>query len=167
RLAPEAPRIPETAPHVPATLDLTSTGGLGVVGPRERTVGVLAGVVAQVTALPAPGEADLVLLADADRLDDWSWARWLPHLGTDAVHLAPAAEAGAPAAHPHQEALAALVTAVIARRRAITGPSGRPGPAGVPSWLVVVVDRALDAPTAAALRAGRDVGVVVLAAAEA
>ena len=46
---------PAIAPHVPAVVDLRAAGGLAVVGPRERTVGVLHGVLAQLTALHPPG----------------------------------------------------------------------------------------------------------------
>ena len=75
-------------PHLPVTVDLRTGGGLAVVGPRERALGVLAAVLAQLATLHAPGEVDLLLLTDPARLRDWAWARWLPHLPPDAVHVA-------------------------------------------------------------------------------
>jgi S-DNA-T family DNA segregation ATPase FtsK/SpoIIIE len=160
RLDPEGIRVRQTAAHVPVTLDLRSTGGLAVVGPRARAVGVLAALVTQLTALHAPGEVDLVLLTGADRLPDWAWARWLPHLSADAVHVGSGADSGTPEAQQEHEALHAWVTALAARRRATAGEGRHPG------GLVVLVDRPLDARMTAALRAAKEAGVVVLAAAE-
>jgi DNA segregation ATPase FtsK/SpoIIIE, S-DNA-T family len=164
RIEPDGTRRPERAPHVPAVADLRASGGLAVLGPRERTTGVLHGVLAQLTALHPPGEVDVVLLLDADRLGDWSWARWLPHLGSGAVHVRTAA-GGAQAAQADDEALLAWLASVTAGRRAAAGRPGN-GSAALPGWLVVVVDRPLDARLAAALRGARDVGVVALAAAD-
>ena len=88
RIEPDGARWPERAPHVPAVLDLRASGGLAVVGPRERTIGVLHGVLAQLTALHSPGEVDVLLLVDGDRLRDWAWTRWLPHLDTlSLIHI--------------------------------------------------------------------------------
>ena len=59
------------------------------MGPRERALGVLSAVIAQIAALHAPDQVELALLTEADRLRDWAWARWLPHLPPDAVHARP------------------------------------------------------------------------------
>jgi S-DNA-T family DNA segregation ATPase FtsK/SpoIIIE len=147
------------------TLDLRAAGGLGILGPRERTTGVLEGVVAQLTALHPPGELDLVLLTVAERLENWRWARWLPHLDDGAVRAVTSAHIGSGEAR-HDEALSAWLTSVVARRRAASAASGRPGVPAQPGWLVVVVDRPLDARLTSALRSARDVGVVSLAIAE-
>jgi S-DNA-T family DNA segregation ATPase FtsK/SpoIIIE len=151
RIDPEGCRHPEVAPHVPAVVDLRTSGGLAVLGPREQAVGVLRGVLAQLTALHAPGEVGLVLLPGTGRLADWAWARWLPHLDAEAGHRR-RADRHSGATPWVDEVLAE----VVARRRA-----GR----GTPGWLVVVVDRPLDARLAAMLGQARDVGVVTLAAA--
>jgi S-DNA-T family DNA segregation ATPase FtsK/SpoIIIE len=159
RVAADGSREHVTAPHQPATVDLRASGGLGVVGPRERALGTLRAVVGQVTALHAPGEVDLVLLTDGARLRDWDWARWLPHLGSGAVHVR-ASDAG------DEEDLDAWLTRLTARRRAAVGSrSAEAVGAAAGGWLVVVVDRALDSRVAATLRAARDAGVVTLAAA--
>ena len=150
RIDPDGCRSPEVAPHVPAVVDLRTSGGLAVIGPRAQAIGVLRGVLAQLTALHAPGEVGLVLLPDTARPADWAWARWLPHLD-DGGRGRPA-DASSAATPWDDEALAA----VVARRRAGRGASG---------WLVVVVDRPLDARLAALLGQARDVGVLTLAAA--
>ncbi|WP_167761724.1 FtsK/SpoIIIE domain-containing protein [Blastococcus sp. CT_GayMR19] len=163
RIEPDGARRPESAPHVPAVVDLRAAGGLAVIGPRERTVGVLHGVLAQLTALHPPGEVDLLLLTDTDRLRDWEWARWLPHLDTGAVHVRHTGASGTEA-QQEDEALHAWLTGITARRRAAAGPSGRHAtPLG---WLVVVVDRPLDARLAAALRGAVDAGILTLAVAD-
>jgi S-DNA-T family DNA segregation ATPase FtsK/SpoIIIE len=165
RIQADGARLRETAPHLPVVVDVRTGGGLAVVGPRERTVGCLTTVVAQLTALHPPGEVDLLLLVSADRLQDWTWARWLPHLAPGAVHLHAGGSVGT-AALRDDDVLDAWLTAMTARRRAAgTGRPGRPDPAAAPSWLVVLVDRPLDARISATLRAARDVGVVTVTAA--
>ncbi|MFP5371462.1 MAG: FtsK/SpoIIIE domain-containing protein [Actinomycetes bacterium] len=164
RLEPDGGRRAQVVPHVPAVVDIRAAGGLAVIGPRERTIGVLHGVLAQLTALHAPGEVDLVLLVDADRLPDWTWARWLPHLPARAVHVRPPG-GSATAARQDDEALHTWLTGLTDRRRASAGSSS-PRTTALPGWLVMVVDRPLDARLTAALRYARDVGVVALAAAE-
>ena len=164
RIDPDGARHPEGAPHVPALVDLRASGGLAVVGPRERTIGVLHGLLAQVTALHAPGEVDVLLLLDAPRLRDWAWTRWLPHVDAGAVHVRIGAD-GSNAARPDDEALHTALTGVVAGRRAALGRAGSESIAAL-GWLVVVVDRPLDARLTAALRAARDVGIVTLAAAD-
>ena len=146
RIDPDGSRRAEVAPHVPSVVDLRVTGGLAVIGPREQAVGVLRGVLAQLAALHAPGEVDVVPLPAADRLADWAWARWLPHLDEGATRR-------------DDEALHTWLTGVIAHRRAERDTRADPG------RLVVVVDRPLDGWLTALLRESRDAGVVLLTAA--
>jgi S-DNA-T family DNA segregation ATPase FtsK/SpoIIIE len=163
RIEGDGARVRENAPHVPVVVDLRDTGGLGVVGPRERALGCLTSAVAQLCSLHAPGQVDLLLLVAAERLPDWAWARWLPHLGAGAVHARWSGPTGAPA----DDDLHARLAAVIARRRAVSADRRDQRSGSTPSgWLVVVVDRPLDARTAAALRAARDVGIVPVTIAE-
>jgi DNA segregation ATPase FtsK/SpoIIIE, S-DNA-T family len=159
RVQPDGARVRATAAHLPVTVDLRSGGGLAVVGPRERALGVLAAVIGQVTALHPPGDVDLLLLADEARLRDWQWARWLPHLGQGAVHVGASGDPD----RRGDEALNAWLTGETIRRRAALGNrAGRA--AAAPGWLVVLVDRPLDARLSATLRDARDAGVVALTA---
>ena len=57
RVLPDGARVREEGADLPVVVDLRA-GGLGVVGPCPRVVGVLAAAVAQVTALHAPGGLD-------------------------------------------------------------------------------------------------------------
>jgi S-DNA-T family DNA segregation ATPase FtsK/SpoIIIE len=161
RIEGEGSRLREAAPHCPVVVGLRTTGGLAVVGPRERTVDALASVVAQLCSLHAPGELDLLLLVAEDRLTDWAWTRWLPHLDPGAVHVRFPDTAGEPA--PGDEDRHARLAALTARRRAmVTGQAAAPRP----GWLVVVVDGPLDPRTSATLRTARDVGVVTVTLAD-
>ncbi|MGY1652085.1 FtsK/SpoIIIE domain-containing protein [Geodermatophilus sp. SYSU D01119] len=133
-------RHPETAGDLPVAVDLLRAGSLGVTGPRAAALGLAAGVLAQVVALHPPGDVDVALLTAPDRVGDWAWVRWLPHLAPGAVHARPAGTAagsGWPAA-----------------------PAARPG-----GRLLLVVDRAADEETRDALRRCRAAGVLVLSVA--
>lgn len=151
-----------TTEHAPVVVDLRVGGGLGIVGPRETAMGVLRSVVAQTAALHAPGEVEFLLLVGADRLAEWSWIRWLPHLDPAAVHVGGGRTAAGNGAD--DDALNAWLTSIAARRRATVSGAGSRSPSR-PTWLVVVVDRHLPAKAAAILRGSRDTGVVTLATA--
>ncbi|MEV7558658.1 FtsK/SpoIIIE domain-containing protein [Streptomyces sp. NPDC089795] len=67
-------------------VSLPAVGSLGLAGPRPRLAGAARWVVAQLAALHAPGQLEIVLVsADrarglADRRRDWGWLGWLPHV---------------------------------------------------------------------------------------
>ncbi|MCB5169412.1 hypothetical protein LG634_31960, partial [Streptomyces bambusae] len=67
-------------------VSLRGTGALGVAGPRARLLGLARWTVAQLAALHAPQDLELVLLATdrarpaAERRTDWAWFGWLPHV---------------------------------------------------------------------------------------
>ncbi|MFD9481718.1 FtsK/SpoIIIE domain-containing protein [Streptomyces nojiriensis] len=67
-------------------VSLPAVGALGLAGPRPRLAGAARWVVAQLAALHAPGQLEIVLIsADrarglADRRRDWGWLGWLPHV---------------------------------------------------------------------------------------
>ncbi|HLM04218.1 MAG TPA: FtsK/SpoIIIE domain-containing protein [Blastococcus sp.] len=167
RIHGDGVRTTVTAPHVPILVDVGSCGGLAVVGPRDRALAAVTNVLVQLSALHPPGDVDLVLLTEAERIPEWSWARWLPHLDPGSVHVAPSGDLSGPARRRSDDALHAWVTTTAARRRtAGSRRAGRPDTGMVQGRLVVVVDRSLDQRTSAALHAARDVGVVTVAAAE-
>ncbi|MCW2684106.1 MAG: domain containing protein [Blastococcus sp.] len=161
RVHPDGTRSREQAAHMPVVVDLGHGGGLAVVGPRERTTGVLRALVAQLTASYPPGELDLLLLVDHDRLPDWRWMRWLPHLAPGAVHVG---SVGPATAIAQDDDLHAWLTALVAHRRAAASGAGSTDACAPPGWLVVLVDRPLDPRIAATLGVGRDVGVLTVAA---
>ncbi|WP_433547402.1 FtsK/SpoIIIE domain-containing protein [Streptomyces sp. CA-294286] len=73
-------------PAVPVTVGLREAGSLGLAGPRARLTGLARSVVAQLAALHSPTDLEIVLLsADRarpaeDRIREWGWLGWLPHL---------------------------------------------------------------------------------------
>jgi hypothetical protein len=70
----------------PVTVDLRRAGSLALAGPRPRLAGLARSVVAQLAALHAPDALELVLISadparqPESRVEDWSWAGWLPHV---------------------------------------------------------------------------------------
>jgi len=68
----------------PIAVDLAQAGVLGLVGPRSGPSGpgldgLARSLVAQLAALCAPSDLELVVLSGADP-GVWAWTRWLPHL---------------------------------------------------------------------------------------
>ncbi len=142
----------EVAEHVPVSVDLAAAGGLAVIGPRTHALGAMRAVLAQLVALHPPDGLRLVLLTRPDRIADWTWTRWLPHLPAGAVHVGPDATGSSPGA---ERSLRASLAGLVADRAA--------APAGLS---VVVVDRRVEGRTAAALQAARGTGVLVVTTAE-
>ncbi|MFF3332164.1 FHA domain-containing protein [Streptomyces sp. NPDC002888] len=73
-------------PAVPVTADLREVAALGLAGPRTRLSGLARAVVAQLAALHSPDALELVLISTdrsrphEERVAEWSWLGWLPHL---------------------------------------------------------------------------------------
>ncbi|MFD8573057.1 FHA domain-containing protein [Streptomyces sp. NPDC059639] len=73
-------------PAVPVTVGLAEAGALGLAGPRARLTGLARAVVAQLAALHAPERLEIVLIStdrarpEAERVAEWSWLGWLPHV---------------------------------------------------------------------------------------
>ncbi|WP_406123401.1 FtsK/SpoIIIE domain-containing protein [Streptomyces canus] len=63
----------------PVTLDLRSTGVLGVVGSRRHVQALTDWLVLQLAALRGPADLRIVVIA-ADGHDGLAWTRWLPHV---------------------------------------------------------------------------------------
>ncbi|MGW0432229.1 FtsK/SpoIIIE domain-containing protein [Micromonospora sp. NPDC003197] len=64
---------------VPVTVDLRTTGTLGVVGGDEQVMAMLRWLVIQLATLRAPDDLRMVLIT-AGTGDQLSWMRWLPHV---------------------------------------------------------------------------------------
>ncbi len=71
---------------VPVAVDLREAGSLELSGPRTRLTGLARSVVAQLCALHSPGVLEVVLvaadrsLAAEERVREWAWLNWLPHV---------------------------------------------------------------------------------------
>ncbi|WP_264931000.1 FHA domain-containing protein [Streptomyces sp. A012304] len=73
-------------PAVPVTAGLREVGSLGLAGPRPRLSGLARAVLAQLAALHSPDLLEIVLIStdrarsEEERVAEWSWLGWLPHL---------------------------------------------------------------------------------------
>ncbi|MEU9122739.1 FtsK/SpoIIIE domain-containing protein [Streptomyces sp. NPDC048506] len=71
---------------VPIAVELRQVGSLGLAGPRTRLAGLARSAIAQLAALHSPHTLDMVLISTdrarstGDRVADWSWLGWLPHV---------------------------------------------------------------------------------------
>jgi S-DNA-T family DNA segregation ATPase FtsK/SpoIIIE len=152
RCGPGSSRTAAPADSLPVLVDLRA-GGLAVVGPRARALGVLRSAVGQLAALHPPDVLEIVVVASPAALADWRWARWLPHLRPIPVA---APDDPAPA-----EAATRELSALVERRRALARSlSARPWPG---PWTAVVIDGPVPGPVATVLAGATDLGFTVLA----
>ncbi|MFF3993602.1 type VII secretion protein EccCa [Streptomyces cyaneofuscatus] len=66
--------------ELPLTVPLDRIGNVSVIGPREDCMRVARALLVQTAALHAPDDVAIALAAPGDRMADWEWAKWLPHL---------------------------------------------------------------------------------------
>lgn len=65
---------------VPVPLRLAELGVVGVSGPREQSLGLMRGLIADICGWHSPVDVSLVVLAASEPAgDDWTWTAHLPH----------------------------------------------------------------------------------------
>ncbi|WP_330261820.1 type VII secretion protein EccCa [Streptomyces sp. NBC_00539] len=69
-----------TGTELPLTVPLDRVGNVTVIGPREDGLRVARALMMQAAATHAPDDVAIALAVPGDRLADWDWAKWLPHL---------------------------------------------------------------------------------------
>ncbi|GAA0499484.1 type VII secretion protein EccCa [Streptomyces olivaceiscleroticus] len=69
-----------TGTELPLTVPLDRVGNISVVGPREDCLRVARALLVQTAATHAPDDVAMALAVPGDRLTEWEWAKWLPHL---------------------------------------------------------------------------------------
>ncbi|SDK63638.1 type VII secretion protein EccCa [Streptomyces indicus] len=69
-----------TGTELPLTVPLDRVGNISVVGPREDTLRVARALLVQAAATHAPDDVAMALAVPGERMPDWEWAKWLPHL---------------------------------------------------------------------------------------
>ncbi|RPK83690.1 type VII secretion protein EccCa [Streptomyces sp. ADI98-10] len=153
--------------ELPLTVPLDRIGDVSVIGPREDCLRVARALLVQTAALHAPDDVAIALAAPGDRMADWEWAKWLPHLlDTEQFDGPVAARRIAPSAPQ----LARQIGAEL-RRRASYAAEVRRGLAGrdaltMNSRLLVVTDGhgedAVDLPRPDDAVGLREMGVTVL-----
>ncbi|MFJ2101164.1 type VII secretion protein EccCa [Streptomyces anulatus] len=153
--------------ELPLTVPLDRIGNVSVIGPREDCLRVARALLVQTAALHAPDDVAIAVAAPGDRMADWEWAKWLPHLlDTEQFDGPVAARRIAPSAPQ----LARQIGAEL-RRRASYAAEVRRGLAGrdalsMNSRLLVVTDGhgedAVDLPRPDEAVGLREMGVTVL-----
>ena len=72
-------RFATTADH-PLTVPLDRAGNVSVVGDREGVLRVAWALLVQATVAHAPDDVALALGVPGERMAEWEWAKWLPHV---------------------------------------------------------------------------------------
>lgn len=65
---------------LPLTVPLDRAGNISVIGPREDCLRVARALLVQAAALHAPDDVAIAVAAPGERIADWEWTKWLPHL---------------------------------------------------------------------------------------
>lgn len=74
---------PKVLNDVPVCCSVYDNVVTGIVGTRDAALRFVQGLMLQIAALYSYTEVKLVFLVDAEKLDSWSYARWLPHAWSD------------------------------------------------------------------------------------
>jgi DNA segregation ATPase FtsK/SpoIIIE, S-DNA-T family len=69
-----------TVPQMPLLVPLDRAGNVSLVGDRAGALGVARALLVQLAALHAPEDVAVAVACPPDRLGDWSWTKWLPHV---------------------------------------------------------------------------------------
>ncbi|HWU09283.1 MAG TPA: type VII secretion protein EccCa [Streptomyces sp.] len=156
-----------TGTELPLAVPLDRVGNVSVIGPREDCLRVVRALLVQAAATHAPDDVAMALAVPGDRIADWEWAKWLPHLlDTEQLDGPVAARRIAPSAPQLARQLGPEL-----RRRASYAAELRRGLAGkdalsMTSRLLVVTDGhgedAVDLPRPDDAVGLRDMGVTVL-----
>ncbi|MFE9723660.1 type VII secretion protein EccCa [Streptomyces sp. NPDC005794] len=156
-----------TGTELPLAVPLDRVGDISVIGPREDCLRVVRALLVQAAATHAPDDVAMALAVPGDRVADWEWAKWLPHLlDTEQLDGPVAARRIAPSAPQLARQLGPEL-----RRRASYAAELRRGLAGkdalsMTSRLLVVTDGhgedAVDLPRPDDAVGLRDMGVTVL-----
>ncbi|MGH3875036.1 MAG: type VII secretion protein EccCb [Pseudonocardiaceae bacterium] len=139
--------------ETPVGVDLAAGRAVGIVGDRPAALALARSLLLQATTLSGP--ADLRVAVITDRVDDWEWAKWLPHTAADTARADRLLACGAEAGN-------ALLRALLAAGQGARGTE----PTG-PVTLVVLDAESLtegpDAPARAVLRGegGPTAGLIV------
>ncbi|MCQ4212728.1 FHA domain-containing protein, partial [Streptomyces longispororuber] len=119
-------------PAVPVTVGLAEAGALGLAGPRTRLAGLARCALSQLAALHAPDRLEIVLIATdrgrpvEQRIADWAWLGWLPH-----VRPAHGQDCRLLLAYDREQAAAR--TGELLRRLDDHAAGHRPAPGGIPA----------------------------------
>jgi DNA segregation ATPase FtsK/SpoIIIE, S-DNA-T family len=77
----------------PVEVDLADGGVVGLVGDRGAALALARALVCQAAVHHGPADLAVTVVAGRDRVCDWDWAKWLPHVS--AAHVSAARVASA------------------------------------------------------------------------
>ncbi|MFH9570150.1 type VII secretion protein EccCa [Streptomyces sp. NPDC017454] len=80
-----------SAADVPLTVPLDRAGNVSVVGDREDVLRVARALLTQTAVTHAPDDVALALAVPGERIAEWQWAKWLPHVLDPQAHDGPVA----------------------------------------------------------------------------
>ncbi|NGO07566.1 type VII secretion protein EccCa [Streptomyces sp. HC44] len=69
-----------TSSDFPLTVPLDRAGNVSIVGDREGVLRVARALVIQTAVTHAPDDVAIALGVPGERLTEWEWAKWLPHV---------------------------------------------------------------------------------------
>ncbi|ANW20094.1 type VII secretion protein EccC [Streptomyces clavuligerus] len=156
-----------TGTELPLTVPLDRVGDVSVIGPREDCLRLVRALLTQTAAAHAPDDVAVALAVPGERMADWEWAKWLPHLLDQERFDGPVA---ARRIAPSLPQLARALGAELRRRASYAaevrrGLSG-PGALGLTSRLLVIADGhgadAVELPLPDEAVGLREMGVTVL-----
>ncbi|MFF7854807.1 type VII secretion protein EccCa [Streptomyces sp. NPDC007904] len=104
-----------TAADMPLTVPLDRAGNVSVIGDREDVLRVARALLVQAAVTHAPDDVALALAVPGERLAEWEWAKWLPHVLDPRAHDGPVA---ARRIAPDVRQLAGLLRHELGRRSA-------------------------------------------------
>jgi S-DNA-T family DNA segregation ATPase FtsK/SpoIIIE len=67
-------------PAVPVPVSLRAGTVLGLDGHRRAALAVARSLLAQAAVTAGPADLTVAVFVDADRVADWDWTKWLPHV---------------------------------------------------------------------------------------
>ena len=67
-------------PDIPRPLNLLSASRITLRGDRQTVLGNMRAMLAQLTVLHSPDDVIVAVVASNERVEDWHWMKWLPHL---------------------------------------------------------------------------------------
>ncbi|MFE0136491.1 type VII secretion protein EccCa [Streptomyces sp. NPDC059037] len=69
-----------TATDFPLTAPLDRAGNVSIIGEREDVLRVARALLIQAAVTHAPDDVAIALGVPGERLEEWEWAKWLPHI---------------------------------------------------------------------------------------
>ncbi len=105
-----------TIDSVPLTVGLNQGAVVTVTGSRAYVLDTVRALVCQVVTAQGPAHVRLALLVDRSSIDDWDWAKWLPHLRDEVTGEIAVRMIDGPA--DLDEAVETLIDTIPAGRRA-------------------------------------------------